>query len=307
MVTPNKTQSNFLSYHKKILPLIVLGTLFCGFTLITSERFYLQPAFYIGVVAAILGIVLLLLELRASLRVLPADHHGREVHYFIGPLILLLFSIATIVYFIKQLQTNFHIIVAAIIPIATFWGYMSYKVLLRNMLEARITIMSINKSKTDREKPFTDTTFEYDFFISHASEDKDEIVRPLVSGLSKHGVRVWYDEFTLTIGDSLRRSIDYGLRHSRYGIVILSKAFFSKNWTQYELDGLTILQMKRRKVILPVWHGVDHAYISQYSPSLADKVAFNSSAMTVDELVDRFVKFLKSDEKNGTFQSRPDV
>ena len=47
---------------------------------------------------------------------------------------------------------------------------------------------------------------EWDVFISHASEDKEVFVGPLAERLRQHGVRLWYDEFTLTMGDSLRRS-----------------------------------------------------------------------------------------------------
>ena len=45
----------------------------------------------------------------------------------------------------------------------------------------------------------------HDVFISHASEDKDAIVRPLANALISCGLKVWYDEFTLRIGDSLRQ------------------------------------------------------------------------------------------------------
>ncbi len=48
------------------------------------------------------------------------------------------------------------------------------------------------------------STLEYDVFISHASEDKDAIVRPLATALRAGELRVWYDEFELRIGDSLR-------------------------------------------------------------------------------------------------------
>jgi hypothetical protein len=47
-----------------------------------------------------------------------------------------------------------------------------------------------------------------------------------------------FDEFTLSVGDRLRRSIDRGLANCRYGIVILSPMFFGKEWPQRELDGL---------------------------------------------------------------------
>lgn len=72
----------------------------------------------------------------------------------------------------------------------------------------------------------------YDVFISHATEDKEEIVRPLATALVVRGLRVWYDEFELRIGDSLRRKIDAGLANSRFGVVVLSPNFFAKNWPQ---------------------------------------------------------------------------
>ena len=62
----------------------------------------------------------------------------------------------------------------------------------------------------------------YDVFISHASEDKEEVVRPLANALRKAGLKVWYDEFELHIGDSLRRKIDQGLEKIRFGIVVIS-------------------------------------------------------------------------------------
>lgn len=66
-------------------------------------------------------------------------------------------------------------------------------------------------------------------FISHASEDKDDIARPLAEELGEQGYEVWYDEYSLKIGDSLSQEIDRGLSSCDYGVVILSKSFFEKN------------------------------------------------------------------------------
>lgn len=88
-----------------------------------------------------------------------------------------------------------------------------------------------------REERTAPTTVGYDAFISHATEDKESVVKPLAKQLDRMGYRVWYDEFELTVGDSLRQSIDRGLGTSRYGVVVLSQAFFAKNWPQYELNG----------------------------------------------------------------------
>lgn len=130
---------------------------------------------------------------------------------------------------------------------------------------------------------------EWDVFICHASEDKESVVEPLVAALLNRGLRVWYDRTALTIGDSLRRSIDIGLSKSRYGIVVLSRAFFKKGWPQHELDGLLQKEIGGQKVILPVWHGVTHADVAQYSLPLADRVA-SSTAGGLEGLVNELVR-----------------
>lgn len=117
----------------------------------------------------------------------------------------------------------------------------------------------------------------YDLFISHASEDKEELVQPLAEALQRAGVRVWYDRFVIGWGDSIRKLIDDGLSTSRFGVVVLSTAFFSKNWSCYELDGIVARQMTGQKVLLPIWHKVSHADVLRFSPSLAGVLALNTS------------------------------
>lgn len=110
-------------------------------------------------------------------------------------------------------------------------------------------------------------------FISHASEDKDAITTPLAEALRAKGLRVWYDDFSLRLGDSLRQSIDRGLARSRFGVVILSAYFFEKHWPQQELNGLATREVNGAKVILPVWHGVGFTEVRNYSVTLADRLA----------------------------------
>jgi hypothetical protein len=119
---------------------------------------------------------------------------------------------------------------------------------------------------------------EWDVFISHASEDKESFVHPLAQELTSIGVRVWYDKFTLKLGDSLREKIDYGLRYSRFGVVVLSPYFFSKDWPKKELDGLVAMEVGGRKVILPVWHNVTRDDVAKYSPILAGRLAVSTSS-----------------------------
>jgi hypothetical protein len=104
----------------------------------------------------------------------------------------------------------------------------------------------------DSAPDFDDEPREYDVFISHASEDKVEVVRPLAEALRSDGLKVWYDEFELKIGDSLRQKIDKGVANSRFGIVVISTAFFGKGWPNYELDGLVTRAVGGEQVILPI-------------------------------------------------------
>ena len=123
----------------------------------------------------------------------------------------------------------------------------------------------------------SDPRFEWDAFVSHASEDKASFVVPLVDELRKYGLQIWFDAFTLRVGDSLRESIDRGLAKSRFGIVVLSESFFAKNWPQKELHGLFAREVEGRKVILPVWHGITKDDLLRRSPLLADLLACKSS------------------------------
>lgn len=117
-------------------------------------------------------------------------------------------------------------------------------------------------------------TKKYDVFISHASEDKDAIVRPLATELERLSVRVWYDEFSLKLGDSLSASIDKGLKESRFGLLVLSKNFLRKNWPDYEYRSLLTRQTDGEKVILPLWYGVTKEDVKGYSLFLADIMGF---------------------------------
>lgn len=127
-------------------------------------------------------------------------------------------------------------------------------------------------------------TKKWDVFISHAGEDKESVARPLAKALASAGVRVWLDDQELTIGDSLSSKIDEGLSKSQFGVVVLSPAFFAKHWPQKELSGLRAREDAGQKVILPVWHNVDKAIVTEFSPVLGDALA-SSTDRGIDNIV----------------------
>ena len=134
----------------------------------------------------------------------------------------------------------------------------------------------------------------FDVFISHASEDKDDVVRPLAHALRAGGLSVWYDEFELRIGDSLRRKIDKGLASSRFGVVVLSQAFLGRGWPEYELDGLVTRAVSGDQILLPIWHNVSKGEVVGYSPSLADRLARSTGTHTVEEIAAEIIDVIKN-------------
>ena len=164
----------------------------------------------------------------------------------------------------------------------------------REAHERRITTELLQRAQMPRAPVINSPRQElYDFFISHASEDKEGFVRQLADALRAKGASVWYDEFTLNVGDSLRREIDRGLANSRFGVVVLSESFFKKEWPQRELDGLVALEVQGLSRILPIWHKVSVDEVARYSPTIADRVALNTSLNSVEDIGDALLSLVK--------------
>lgn len=158
--------------------------------------------------------------------------------------------------------------------------------------QVREKIQSIDSESPDVGIGPAEKSSQFDVFISHASEDKASVARPLYEALLKRGVSVWFDQAELTIGDSLRRKIDQGLARCRFGVVILSSQFFAKEWPQRELDGLVARETGTgEKAILPIWHNLDRQTVLDYSPPLADKLAANSQD-GVEKIAEQIVRAL---------------
>jgi hypothetical protein len=147
----------------------------------------------------------------------------------------------------------------------------------------------------------------WDIFVSHASEDKEIFVEPLAKRLRRNGYKVWYDKFCLQVGDSVRRSIEKGLIDSKYGLVVLSKNFFSKKWPQRELDSLLSMEDEQNARILPVWLGINHNEVCKFSPLLADKFALNASDgidSIIEKLKERIIveRFISHEDFNKSIE-----
>lgn len=132
-------------------------------------------------------------------------------------------------------------------------------------------------------------------FISHDSRDKRTIVRPIAETLRSLGCLIWYDDYSLRVGQSLRESIERGIRQCHKCILILTPHFLSnKGWTRREFNSVFTRELiERRDIVLPVWAGVSAREVFEYSPALADRVAARwSDGVTIlcEQLVQEIVK-----------------
>jgi TIR domain len=132
-------------------------------------------------------------------------------------------------------------------------------------------------------------------FICHDSRDKKEVAEPLAIQLEKLMVPVWYDDFTLKIGDSLRASIEAGLKECNKCILVLTPNFLKNGgWSKREYDSIFTRELvEKQNVILPVWSGVSSKDVYEYSPILADRVAADWSLGT-EEVARRLFRSLDS-------------
>jgi hypothetical protein len=147
-------------------------------------------------------------------------------------------------------------------------------------IERRFSLTASGRQSAPAPRPFerASRSHDHDVFISHADEDKETVARPLAQALVDRGWTVWLDELELTVGDSLHGTIEAALARSRFGVVVLSPAFFAKTWPQRELAGLAAREVDAgTKVILPVWHNVNRAYLVAHAPTLADRLGAPTS------------------------------
>ena len=130
-----------------------------------------------------------------------------------------------------------------------------------------------------------------DIFLCHASEDKAEVVTPLVKALDDSGITYWYDQAEIKWGDSITQKVNDGLKISRYVVVIISEAFISKNWPQRELNSALNVEASNGDVrVLPLLLGperVKNLIIKKY-PLLSDK-----AYIVWNENVDAVIEALK--------------
>ncbi len=117
----------------------------------------------------------------------------------------------------------------------------------------------------------------FDFFLCHASEDKDAVVRPLADGLRAAGVKVFVDEDYIKLGDSFVKKINAALGRTKHVIAVISESSYKKHWPTSELSSVLAMEASKGTKLLPIMVG-DDGDIKRFLgelPLLADRVYFH--------------------------------
>lgn len=129
--------------------------------------------------------------------------------------------------------------------------------------------LNYSNERNKTEKPLA--------FISHDSRDKDLIASKIANELQNRLCSVWYDEYSLKLGDSLRESIEKGLKECKKCVLILSPNFLNNSgWTKTEFNTIFTREIiETKNLVLPIWAGVEKKEIYEYCPILVDRVGAN--------------------------------
>lgn len=139
-------------------------------------------------------------------------------------------------------------------------------------------------------------------FISHSSEDKEKIVRPLVKSLEKEHINIWYDEKNILDGDSISQAVFRGLKSSQIIILIISPHVWKSNWVWLETGGYLLKQ----KPVIPILWDVSHEQFAGKFPFLADrkyiKAEISDSSYGIAQVTQKLLERIKQFQTQNPIQ-----
>jgi TIR domain len=120
-----------------------------------------------------------------------------------------------------------------------------------------------------------------------------QATRPLADLLIANGITVWYDEYSMRLGDDILHKIDEGLVNSRFGVIIFSPKFFAakKVWTMKEYSGLVAGENADKETrIISVLHKMTPDDLAKKSPTIANRLALLTSNLTMAAIAQKIAE-----------------
>jgi len=130
---------------------------------------------------------------------------------------------------------------------------------------------------------------QYDVFLCHASEDKEDIAKPIFEDLSNAGIIVFLDDKYIKWGDSFVEKINHALGKAKYVIAILSSNSVTKAWPVKEINASIAREIVGKQKFLPLMVG-DGKEIQSFQdemPLISDKkylIWKNDTSEIVDKI-----------------------
>lgn len=118
---------------------------------------------------------------------------------------------------------------------------------------ARLIELDPNPSKFIRQMAFG--ADDYDIFISHASEDKAQIARPIYEACQALGLKAFLDEEHIAWGQNFTTKINTALGAARTVLVIITPTSVTKDWPVAEVNTALSLEISGEKNVLAVRAG----------------------------------------------------
>jgi hypothetical protein len=133
----------------------------------------------------------------------------------------------------------------------------------------------------------------YDLFISHSSKDKMEYVDELHMSLRQLRIPIFYDTEVIQWGNNWKKDIIEGTKTSEFAIIVISKNFFDREWTEKELtDFLKRENESGQKIILPLLYKVTEDEMKEKYPKLGDIQYISSEQYSIEQITILFAREL---------------
>lgn len=115
-----------------------------------------------------------------------------------------------------------------------------------------------------------------DVFLCHAWDDRQGAAKELHDLLEARGVKVWFSEKDIALGEPFLREIDRGLAKSRVGIVLVTRNFLKRIHGHSIADKELSVLLHGGKLV-PIIHGTTFAELNEESPMLASRNGLNTA------------------------------
>jgi len=123
-------------------------------------------------------------------------------------------------------------------------------------------------------------------YLAHASEDK-AFVRPLAEALMANGIEVWFDEWEIEPGESLRQRMEEGLLAMTHFVVVLTPTALKKAWVSMEIDVGMVQKVGGESHFVPLLVDIEPNELPPFLRTMLGVKFDPSSPNQIKDLVDR--------------------